>query len=58
VLANPPFGGTITAGILHNFPTQFQTKETASLFMIYIMTILKNQGRAAVVLPDGFLFSE
>lgn len=58
VFANPPFGGTITDGILANFPKSFQTKETASLFMVYIMTILKHRWRAALILPDGFLFSE
>jgi type I restriction enzyme M protein len=58
VLANPPFGWTISPWILHNFPAQFQTKETASLFMIYIITTLKQRGRAAIILPDGFLFSE
>lgn len=58
ILTNPPFGGQIAPGILHNFPAQFQTSETASLFMVLIMNLLKNNGRAWVVLPDGFLFSE
>ncbi|MBP6256914.1 SAM-dependent DNA methyltransferase [Patescibacteria group bacterium] len=58
ILANPPFGGTITDGILANFPKSFQTKETASLFMVYIISMLKHGGQGAVVLPDGFLFSE
>ena len=37
---NPPYGGT----------------ETADLFMSVIMYRLRQNGRAAVVLPDGFLF--
>ncbi len=58
IMTNPPFGWTIQPGILHNFPAQFQTQETASLFMVMIMNLLKNNGRAWVVLPDWFLFSE
>lgn len=58
ILTNPPFGGQIAPGILHNFPAQFQTSDTASLFMVLIMNLLKSNGKAWVVLPDGFLFSE
>lgn len=58
ILTNPPFGGQISPGIIHNFPTQFQTSETASLFMILIINLLKPNGKAWVVLPDWFLFSE
>lgn len=58
VVTNPPFGGVEEDGIQANFPTAFRTKETADLFMALIMTILKDDGRAAVVLPDGFLFGE
>ncbi len=57
IVTNPPFGGQITDGIVHNFPSQFQTRETASLFMVLIMNMLNHNGRAAVVLPDGFLFA-
>lgn len=58
VLINPPFGGTIEDGILSNFPTSFRTKETADLFLVYVMQILKERGRCGLVLPDGFLFGE
>ncbi|MCM3624313.1 type I restriction-modification system subunit M [Brevibacillus borstelensis] len=58
VLTNPPFGGVEEDGIQANFPTSFRTKETADLFMALILTLLKDNGRAAVVLPDGFLFGE
>ena len=38
---------------------KYQTRETADLFLAFIMHILKHDtGRAAVVLPDGFLFGE
>lgn len=59
VLTNPPFGGMEEDGIEKNFPKNYQTRETADLFMALIMHLLKHDtGRAAVVLPDGFLFGE
>lgn len=58
VVTNPPFGGIEEEGVLVNFPTQFRTKETADLFLVLMMFILKEGGRAGVVLPDGFLFGE
>jgi len=58
VLTNPPFGGREEDGIESNFPKQFQTRETADLFLALIVRLLKPQGRAAVVLPDGTLFGE
>jgi type I restriction enzyme M protein len=58
VVTNPPFGGMEEDGIENNFPANFRTRETADLFLNLIIHILKNEGRAAVVLPDGFLFGE
>lgn len=58
VLTNPPFGGMEEDGIENNFPADFRTRETADLFLVLIMEILKPGGRAAVVLPDGTLFGE
>jgi type I restriction enzyme M protein len=58
VLTNPPFGGREEDGIESNFPKQFQTRETADLFLALIIRLLKPSGRAAVVLPDGSLFGE
>lgn len=59
VITNPPFGGMEEDGIENNFPKKYQTRETADLFMALIMHLLKpDTGRAAVVLPDGFLFGE
>lgn len=58
IVANPPFGGMEEDGIESNFPTAFRTRETADLFMTLIIHLLKDGGRAAVVLPDGFLFGE
>ena len=58
VLTNPPFGGREEDGIESNFPKHFQTRETADLFLALIVRLLKPNGRAAVVLPDGTLFGE
>jgi type I restriction enzyme M protein len=58
IITNPPFGGIEEDGIENNFPATFRTRETADLFMALIVKLLKNHGRAAVVLPDGFLFGE
>ena len=58
IVANPPFGGMEEDGIETNFPQQFRTRETADLFMTLFIHLLKPGGRAAVVLPDGFLFGE
>lgn len=58
VLSNPPFGGVEEDGIQANFPLSYRTKETADLFLVLILERLKENGRAAVVLPDGFLFGE
>ena len=58
IVANPPFGGMEEDGIETNFPAAFRTRETADLFLVLIMQLLKDGGRAAVVLPDGFLFGD
>jgi type I restriction enzyme M protein len=58
VLTNPPFGGREEDGIESNFPAHFRTRETADLFLALIIRLLKPNGRAAVVLPDGSLFGE
>ena len=50
IVTNPPFGGTEEDGIEQNFP--------ADLFLQLIIEVLKDKGRAAVVLPDGTLFGE
>jgi type I restriction enzyme M protein len=58
IATNPPFGGMEQDGIEGNFPATLRTRETADLFMALIIKLLKTGGRAAVVLPDGFLFGE
>ena len=56
ILMNPPYGGNEKADIKSNFPSDLASSETADLFMSVIMYRLKKDGRAAVILPDGFLF--
>lgn len=56
ILMNPPYGGNEEEAIRSNFPAQFQTSETADLFMAEISYRLKENGRCGIVLPDGFLF--
>ena len=56
VLMNPPYGGSEKAEIKNHFPADLASSETADLFMSVIMYRLKENGRAAVILPDGFLF--
>jgi type I restriction enzyme M protein len=58
IVTNPPFGGMEEDGIEQNFPAEVRTRETADLFLVLIMELLKDGGRAAVVLPDGTLFGE
>lgn len=58
VVTNPPFGGMEEDGIEGNFPATFRTRETADLFLVLIMHVLRDGGRCAMVLPDGTLFGE
>lgn len=56
ILMNPPYGGSEKADVKNHFPADLASGETADLFMSVIMYRLKKGGRAAVILPDGFLF--
>jgi len=55
ILANPPFGASVTDGVETNFPANFRTTESADLFLLLMIRLLKEDGRAAIVLPDGSL---
>ncbi|TDK23507.1 SAM-dependent DNA methyltransferase [Arthrobacter crusticola] len=56
VLMNPPYGGTEQENLKMNFPAELRSGETADLFVVLAMYRLKRDGRAALILPDGFLF--
>src|ERR1035437_232889 len=53
--ANPPFGGIVANNNENNFPQSYRTKESADLFLILMIHLLKHGGRAGIVLPDGSL---
>lgn len=55
ILANPPFGASVSDGVETNYPAQFRTTESADLFLLLMIRYLKMGGRAAIVLPDGSL---
>ena len=57
IMTNPPFGGEEEEGISANMPVGIQTSDTALAFLLYIMTSLKEDGRCALILPDGPLFA-
>lgn len=56
IAMNPPYGGSTNTSVKSNFPMEFRSSETADLFMVLIMYRLKKDGRAGVIVPDGFLF--
>lgn len=58
ITANPPFGGKEEDGIEDNFPSWGRTRETADLFLQLFVRLLKQGGRAGIVLPNGTLFGE
>jgi type I restriction enzyme M protein len=58
ILANPPFGASIADGVETNFPATYRCKESADLFVILMIQLLKSNGRAAIVLPDNSITGE
>ncbi|MDR1480094.1 MAG: type I restriction-modification system subunit M, partial [Planctomycetaceae bacterium] len=56
ILMNPPYSGSEKESVKINFPADLRSSETADLFISVIMYRLKKNGRAGVIIPDGFLF--
>mgnify|MGYP000868503873 FL=1 len=57
ILANPPFGTRPAGSVDINRPDFYvETKNNQLNFLQHMMLMLKNGGRAAVVLPDNVLF--
>ena len=57
VLANPPFGARAAGSVeIHRDDFIVETKNNQLNFVQHIMSILANNGRAGVVLPDNVLF--
>ena len=44
ILANPPFGGIVANNNENNFPQNFRTKESADLFLVLMIHLLKDKG--------------
>ena len=55
ILANQPFGASVSDGVETNYPAAFRTTESADLFLLLMIRLLREGGRAAIVLPDGSL---
>ena len=53
ILANPPFGASIADGVETNFPATYRCRESADLFIVLFIQLLRPGGRCAIVLPDG-----
>ena len=58
ILANPPFGASIADGVETNFPANYRCKESADLFIVLMIHLLKDNGKCAIVLPDGSITGE
>jgi type I restriction enzyme M protein len=59
VISNPPFGGMEPEDVGRDYPNELRTRETSDMFLTLIVKkLLRDGGRGAVVLPDGFLFGE
>lgn len=57
VLANPPFKGSLDyESVSADLLKLCKTKKTELLFLALFLRVLKNGGRAAVIVPDGVLF--
>ena len=57
VLANPPFAGSLDyETTAKDLLSTVKTKKTELLFLALMVRLLKNGGRAAVIVPDGVLF--
>lgn len=41
ILANPPFGASVSDGVETNYPAQFRTTESADLFLLLMIRLLK-----------------
>ena len=57
ILANPPFAGSLDyESTAQDLLRVVKTKKTELLFLALFLRLLRNGGRAAVIVPDGVLF--
>lgn len=58
ILANPPFAGSLDyENVAKDLLSLIKTKKTELLFLALFLRLLKPGGRAAVIVPDGVMFS-
>lgn len=58
VVSTLPFKGTEELFVQSIFPPDFQTRESADLFQLLVLHLLKRGGRAGIVVSDGALAGE
>jgi type I restriction enzyme M protein len=57
VLANPPFAGSLDQEtVSKDLQKLVKTRKTELLFLVLMIRMLRNGGRAAVIVPEGVLF--
>lgn len=57
VLANPPFAGSLDQEtVAKDLQKVVKTRKTELLFLVLMIRMLRNGGRAAVIVPEGVLF--
>ncbi|QIL83406.1 SAM-dependent DNA methyltransferase [Diaphorobacter sp. HDW4A] len=57
ILANPPFAGSLDdESVASDLQAIVKTRKTELLFVALFLRLMKNGGRAAVIVPDGVLF--
>lgn len=57
VLANPPFAGSLDdETVAKDLQKVVKTRKTELLFLVLMIRMLRNGGRAAVIVPEGVLF--
>jgi type I restriction enzyme M protein len=60
IITHPPFGGRISKDVLNSFRhTRFGTSTRSELvFLEMILDQLNNRGKAIIIVPESFLFTE
>jgi type I restriction enzyme M protein len=53
ILANPPFGAGVADGVETNFPSSYRCRESADLFIVLILQLLKPGGQTAASLATA-----
>ena len=57
IMTNPSYNEPESNDIAENLPYELKTRDTALHFLFLVMEQLRNNGRAAIILPNGPLFA-